>query len=610
MAMDWRSTSFHLFDGKANSAERQTIIQDFNGFLSAYEASGLNTVTLTWFNPVDPRTGEILKDYGANVPGYLQSLPTGKLLTELTQAAHDQGFKVAWKPHFISNNAKAGNIDPNNVNAQFDVNAFLANVDTYWAQLAPKAEQVGVDLLILGTEHSTYAGPAHDTQWRQIISTARSVYNGELTYDALSYIDLASIAADDITFWDALDYIGISMYLPLATDSTPSLTEAYSALFNNKITDWHTGPLVDVPAAFQALAQAWGKDIIFTEAGSQSRFGALESPPYSTGDLDFGEQTILYAVLMDVFSKYSWFRGVNWWNNDHDYKSAPGTEGWKDFWYDLHKTEFGFLGKPAGDIVRGFWGDGADGNPLTGNLQLGTKKADFLTGGNLNDLIVAAGGNDEVQGLGGNDRLFGGDGADTIDGGAGDDFLYGGSSFRDSGDLILGGDGSDTAYGGYGNDVIKGGTGNDLLRGEVGKDRLVGGSGNDKLEGGSGVDNLVGGSGNDVLVGGARNDKLNGGGGNDKVIGSKGNDRLKGGGGADEFVFSGKFGKDVIVDFNGKSESDVIDLIGIASVTSFRDLKQNHATNQGDDLLLQFGSQTILILDTQKSDLEADDFLF
>ena len=339
-----------------------------------------------------------------------------------------------------------------------------------------------MNLLILGTEHGEYAGPAHDAQWRQIIATVRGAFHGEVTYDELGYIGRPGVAADDVTFWDALDYIGISMYLPLATDKTPSLSEAFAALYNNPIVDWQTEPRINVPATLQALAEHTGKDIIFTEAGSQSRTGALTSPAYTTGGLNFWEQSALYAVLLHEFAKYPWFRGFNWWTNDHDFKSPPGTKDWRDFWSDLHIKEYSFLEKPAGDVLRGFWGDGANGAPLKGQLLLGDEGANNLSGGSLGDLIVAAGGTDNISGLGGGDRLFAGDGPDNVSGGLGADLIFGGSSFRDVGDVLLGGPGSDRIFGGAGNDVLQGNEDDDFLNGGSGKDKLFGNQGKDTFE--------------------------------------------------------------------------------------------------------------------------------
>ncbi|WP_279340865.1 calcium-binding protein [Zavarzinia aquatilis] len=176
--------------------------------------------------------------------------------------------------------------------------------------------------------------------------------------------------------------------------------------------------------------------------------------------------------------------------------------------------------------------------------------ADTISGGNLQDDLIAGAGNDVVNGNGGDDYLYGGlgddqlygglgdddlfaeDGADTLDGGAGDDHMAGGAG----NDLYLVDSAGDTLYegGGLGTDTVKtkvsytlpgnvenlivdtsasvSGTGNDLVN------TITGGAGNDVLSGLDGNDTLVGGAGADTLDGGTGNDILRGGTGNDVYI--------------------------------------------------------------------------------------------
>ncbi len=84
------------------------------------------------------------------------------------------------------------------------------------------------------------------------------------------------------------------------------------------------------------------------------------------------------------------------------------------------------------------------------------------------------------------------------------------------------------------------------------EDRLFGGAGDDAVRGQAGNDYLEGNEGHDTLDGGADNDILLGGIGDDELTGGIGNDTLKGGDGLDTYVFGSDFGKDVIVDGDGK----------------------------------------------------------
>jgi len=171
-------------------------------------------------------------------------------------------------------------------------------------------------------------------------------------------------------------------------------------------------------------------------------------------------------------------------------------------------------------------------------------------------------GNDTIRGMGGNDNLFSG---------AGNDKLFGNN-------------GKDILSGGTGRDIINGGKGRDVLRGEAGNDKLVGGTGNDKLFGGAGKDVLDGGKNNDLLVGG---------------------------GGSDKFVFRDGGGANTIRDFAANNNKEDIVLKAVSEITGFNDLKNNHMTKSGSDVLIDDGAGlTIMLKNVDIADLNAADFIF
>jgi hypothetical protein len=463
--MYWRSNNFFLYDADVTGKELGKLVKNFNRFLDAYESYGQNAVSLTWSVPVHPVTGEILDDY-TNSPPWLQNPPSPEALQALTAAAHSRGFEVSWKPHFVTDEPIAGNVNKFYVDDGFDPGKFLQEVTAFWTRLAPLAEESDVDMLILGTENDDFAVGIYENAWRQIISNVRTAFSSDLTYDALGYVGTpggegGGAAADDIVFWDALDHISISMYVPLNTGGPKTVQNATEELYENRMGGWNLSPPVNVPAILQVLADTYKKDIIFTEAGSQSAEGVLENPAFTDGKQDFWEQSVIYAVLMNEFSKFSWFEGFSWWNDDADFSAAPGTFGWMNWSKEL--PTYGFVEKPAGDIVRGFWLFGNEGAPIEGDFLLGDKGDETFAGSMLGDLIVAAGGEDSIDGGFGNDRLFGGDGADNVSGGLGDDILFGGSSYRDANDVLDGGAGEDRICGGAGDDTITGGSEADIF---------------------------------------------------------------------------------------------------------------------------------------------------
>ena len=112
----------------------------------------------------------------------------------------------------------------------------------------------------------------------------------------------------------------------------------------------------------------------------------------------------------------------------------------------------------------------------------------------------------------------------------------------------------------------------------------------------------------DRLHGNSGNNDLKGLGGADYLYGHKGNDRLFGGGDADWFYFSTGDGDDKVMDY--VDGSDQLHLEGWNAITSLADLKNNHATNQGANLLIEAGGDSLLVLGISKADLDAGDVFF
>ncbi len=166
-------------------------------------------------------------------------------------------------------------------------------------------------------------------------------------------------------------------------------------------------------------------------------------------------------------------------------------------------------------------------------------------------------------------------------------------------DTITLSDFDDRAYGFNGADEMTAGDGDDVLLGGKGGDTLKGDDGDDMLKGENGRDKLHGGDGNDMLRGNEKADRLRGGAGTDKLVGGDGDDK---------FVFKTGDEIDIVKDWE---TGDIVDLRGLASVTDWTDLTDNHMSRDGKHVVIDGENGDLLILKkTDIATLVETDFLF
>jgi hypothetical protein len=181
--------------------------------------------------------------------------------------------------------------------------------------------------------------------------------------------------------------------------------------------------------------------------------------------------------------------------------------------------------------------------------------------------------------------------------------------------------------------TILGNSGANALLGMEGNDLLITGLGATKIDGGLGVDTVVylssservvvnlatgvGKGGNakgDQLIsveniqGSIFNDQLTGSSSDNILSGHFGNDMLTGGAGKDIFEFKTGWDEDTIRDF--ENGADKLDLSSWLAIDSFTDLKANHLSVSGKNLIIHDGTDELVLLDTKKIELDASDFIF
>ena len=181
---------------------------------------------------------------------------------------------------------------------------WFANYTTIMNHYADIAQQQGASALCVGAELIDLStNPAYTGQWRSLIAGIRAHFGGKLTYSANWGSGDFATEYTRIPFWDALDYIGISAYFPLANTNTPTVAGMKSNWVNT------------IMPPISAVQQQWGKPVMFTEIGYRSADGTAQAPfdSWDAWPLDAQEQADCYEATFESWAAVPWFAGANFW---------------------------------------------------------------------------------------------------------------------------------------------------------------------------------------------------------------------------------------------------------------------------------------------------------
>lgn len=483
-----------------------------------------------------------------------------------------------------------------------DVAAFFESYKAKIVEFAQLAEANGVEQLSIGNELSSLSGVQYQAYWLDLIAAVRGVYHGSVTYAA------ATDEAHQVSFWDAVDVIGVNAYPPLTTELDPTVQEMEAAWHSVSANDYwaavmnHQSP-VDF---FHSLSLQHDRPVLFTEAGYRSLDGTNIRPGNwtVTSTQDVQEQRDAFEAFFNVWSaEGSWFQGAHIWNWDPSNVYAP--------------TGYSPMDKPAEQLIAE-WFAGAHQAPS--RIVDGSPDNDLIDVGGGNDLLNGGLGDDIIRGGGGNDTIMGGPDpiprlatttvtvtgfGSVVDGtGAMMQLLVNGQpvgnpvEFRSAatasdyqtfsftfdnppvveslqfafindarteggdrnlyikditvnGEHLSAADAVNTSSPGTWNLYHNRSIDYDMTDRQAlffgaptDNDSIDGGAGNDTITAGAGDDVVLGGAGRDYVTGGSGNDRIDGGADIDKLYGDDGNDAVSGGDGND-YLF-GLNGADVL----------------------------------------------------------------
>ena len=224
-------------------------------------------------------------------------------------AAQEQGQYTLLKPQiWLGRGSWPGDV---RFDKDQDWQAFFTYYKRWIIHYALLAEMYGFDGLCIGTEfrHTTLEKP---DDWRALIQDIRKIYRGDLTYAANWGEE-----CEQLSFWEALDFVGVNCYYPLHKDEGASDQDLQKGAQR----------VVDKLESIQRKAQ---RPVWLTEIGYRSATAPWQSPHAEAGQraIDDQAQARCYEAILAATYQKDWIKGYFWWkwpsDLSHDESNGRG----------------------------------------------------------------------------------------------------------------------------------------------------------------------------------------------------------------------------------------------------------------------------------------------
>lgn len=241
----------------------------------------------------------------------------------ISKVAKKLGIIPVLKPHIYLHRSWPGAIK---MSSEKEWNEFAENYFRWIKHYALLAQMYHIPLFVIGNELVEFT-LSHPKIWREMIRKIRIIYDGKITYGSNWGKEF-----EQLTFWDDLDFIGISNYYPLSNKTNPTDEELLQGANH-------------IIKRIEKVSKRFGKQIIFTEIGYRSS----KAPWLTSNEDDKSKRTInnnsqyrAYNAVAKAIKNKSWLRGLFWWK-------------WPSYLYYNTKRRhdlFTPMNKPAEQIVR------------------------------------------------------------------------------------------------------------------------------------------------------------------------------------------------------------------------------------------------------------------
>ncbi len=207
--------------------------------------------------------------------------------------AQQLGIHTLLKPQIWLHGSWPGEIEmdtPENWDTFF---RYYTNWITHYALLA---EIYQFDILCIGVE-MTETALQKPEEWRELIRKIRTIYSGPITYGSNWGKEF-----EEITFWEDLDYIGVSCYYPLTKKEKISEKDLKTSFYDilktlKKVQQKHQRPLLLTEIGFRNINHPWTLPHARPD-------GRAENP---------ADQEIAYRIVLESLQEVDFVSGVFWW---------------------------------------------------------------------------------------------------------------------------------------------------------------------------------------------------------------------------------------------------------------------------------------------------------
>lgn len=217
---------------------------------------------------------------------------TDESLVAITARAHELRLRVLLAPH-LWGRVWCGEWRADDEAGWANLFAEYRRFAMHYAALAA---YTGADIYQVGKELKATSG--REAEWRELLLAVRSLYKGQITY-AANWDEY-----DAITWWDAVDLIGINQYRPVGGRMAIRPDEMKDSM--RRAAD-----------ELDSLSSRFGRPYLLTEVGFTASAFAYREPwksyDESTDEPDFSQQALLYESMLTTYANRSQCRGLFWW---------------------------------------------------------------------------------------------------------------------------------------------------------------------------------------------------------------------------------------------------------------------------------------------------------